>query len=105
MDVKADDGGVALPDPFRFVHKVPSEGDPGPAKEILPFAQYLFLLWLRQTAEHALIVQFGQRDIFCERKEPQGIPFAPEVIKQVPAGGEDAGLLKTGINQVMKISI
>lgn len=71
MDVKADDGGVALPDPFRFVHKVPSEGDPGPAKEILPFAQYLFLLWLRQTAEHALIVQFGQRDIFCERKEPQ----------------------------------
>ena len=32
----------------------------------------------------------------------QGIPFAPEVVKQVPAGGEDAGLLKTERVTVMR---
>lgn len=42
-DVKADDGGAALSDPFCFGHGATSKADPGQAKEILPFVQELLL--------------------------------------------------------------
>lgn len=74
-------GGAALSDPFCFVHGATSKADPGQAKEILPLAKDLFLLVFRQTAEHLLVVQVSQGCAFRERKEPQGIPFAPEVVK------------------------
>ena len=57
-------------------------------------AKDLFLLFFRQASEHVLIVQVSQRGAFCERKELKGVPFAPEVVKQVPAGSKDTGIIK-----------